>query len=1856
MRTPSGILHVVDFKTSQIVSNIQPKDYWDDKRHWEIKNNIDTLEFKVFDNTDHAATLRQQNLVLKEVRDGRIVPYVITEAEKDSDDRSVIAYASGEWIQLAKAGIINPQKIVGKTVNEFIDIALVGTKWKRGKTEYAGFHTMTIDEFIDPLKFLKDIASLFDLEIQYRAEVVGSQIVGRYVDMVKKRGRDTGKEVTLGKDLMGIKRIENSKNICTALLGFVKKEGGDFITISSINNGVPYLVDTDAFQRWNERGQHKFGFYTPETEQDITPQRLMTLMKTEIKKRVNTSVSYEVNAQSIGRVFGLAHELINEGDTIRIKDTGFTPKLYLEARAIAGDESFTDPSQDKYVFGDYRELVDQSEEWRRYYKQLVSQLGGKATQDYVDQLKLIAEKAEAEAAQAIIDADLADRAAQKAKEDAEYAKALADQINKDSANWQTVIKESTNAPTTGLVAGKSLWLDISKGKPGILKKWNGTTWEAIVPDTKQLEQDVQTWVNNELEKIKGDMEDLVDINWLNEQMKDKADKADTYTKTDVDTALNGKVSNSKYTTDQQGVLQKFENQQTQINQNAKDITLSATKTELSTVDGKVTTVDGKLNTTNGKVAGLEGDMVNVKKEASELKVEVGKISTSVSEVTGKVNGMKFGVENLLIRSKDNETPFWAITGNTKTAEKYLDTSVWSSTEAWSGLEYLTAYLRDQGVQKLQTDYTFSMYMRVVSPNSDKKVDVKFYCGSATDNGKTVANVGAAWQRVTHTFKWISTSDDRLRFEPINTATEIGATRFEYAAYQLEEGNIVSSYKPSSKDAFTSGGGNVIRNSSFDRGLMDWDYNNSTAKAKITVPQNPDLGSVLKIANAGAATDQYIGVKQQLIDLIPKSGQVGEQISISFFIKWNSAAANLNDDQFAVELQDTTDSNKPFVSNLYVTRTAVQQWRKVTHTFTVTKSFKNPQIVIWLRRNGDIEVSNFMLNRGNLPLEWSPSPMDRQLSGGTNLLLNSSGNNEFVKHKGAAKHFTNKATVTNVGDYIHMVCNDYTDSFYQFTDITSAKTEMYGFKADTNYVLSFEADTDSTDMNFVLFEYLSNGTLTEVNTKTFACVSNWRRYEVRFRTTAGITGLFFRLRFPKNAASNGKIFRFKKVQIEEGEIASDWNRNADDLTLNTEFVKKTSEIIQTVDGITQRVENTESGLTGVKSRVGVLETTSTGITARVTEVEKVNTAQGNTLTQQGQTITTHTSEINVLKNQITLTVSKDEAQGYVSAAGRENIIKNAVLSSVKYWGFHAGVSHDPTLNYKGYGVLKTVQSGLTVDSWRGAYTDRYPCVGGNYYVASAWAYRTTAMDRGASYEIQFFDKAGTRIGTAYSSITDANLPINTWKKFQTDEYKAPDNAVSMFFRFHVVRNGTLMISQPTLQAGKIASTDFYPSPFDYTNQEQLISDVSNKVNTSDYNQKVTQIDNRLTINEQGLDLKASKSEVYTQTQSDGRYAKDAYVKELEGRVQVTEKNILSTVKKGDIISSINQTAEQITIDVAKLAINAATIVKWLTAEGIDTNFISVRGDKITIDKNGVSIKMLDFLYEDERGMKTTVISKRNLISDHDFSSAIKKDIGNPDYWGFDGGYGLPWRANGNVVIEKNTALFNYEQMVNAARVDMYNYPETTVKNGIHPGNIYTLSAHFRCAMINGKRVTAKPQLHICYVTYRDNVHYDIWYESKLSFDAPSTYYGDIQRRSFTFTIPASYKPQEHAVVIKVESADANIGQGTAVCVSGVTLVSGKYASMYDWDRAAAERADGLQPFNKIAIGDANTNIGIAPDGYTLDISTNKEVKFYTNIRALQGVSLGGNAFQQWGHIRFADGNLGPGFYVNSPNGWKFNALG
>lgn len=1467
MRTPNGILHVVDFKTEQIVSVIQPKDYWDDIRHWEIKNNVDMLEFRTFDGTPHAVTLQQQNLIVKEVRDGRMVPYVINnEVEKDSDDRSITVHASGAWSQIAKDGYIMPQRIESKTVNELIDMALIGMKWKRGVTEYAGFHTITIDEIIDPLTFLKKIAALFDLEIQYRVEVVGSQITGWYVDMIKKRGRETGKEVELGKDLIGVKRIEHSRDICTALVGFVKGEGDKILTVESINNGLPYITDSDAFQRWNERGKHKFGFYTPETEdQNMTPQRLMTLMKTEFKKRVNTSVAYEVEAASIGRVFGLAHELVNEGDTIKIKDTGFTPKLYLEARVIAGDESFTDPTQDKYVFGDYREIVDSNEELRKLYNKVLASLGNKANKELLEQLEKLAEEAKKESGQAV--------------KESQAAKEISEKLKENIEDNMVDIIEAKNQPTTGLKPNKTLWRDISNGKPGILKIWTGTAWESVVPDTGPLQKSIKD-AEKDINTLKDTVKDLPDTTWLNQQLEGKADKDGTYTKDWVNNNLIGK---QVYETNRKGDIEKLTETTTIAERTAKEIINKAEKTEVITLSDNLKQVTQTANTA---------------KQTAESN------TNTITSLQTTVNNISVGSINL---------------------------------------------------------------------------------SSGSETGLNKQNMTGTW------------SDSK----------------------QMTVSDKVN-------------------------------YRNKT-------------------------------------------------FTISFLFTGKMTKINTNC-WFGVETAITYADGE-------------QEWKSI-------------------RADGKLSLN----------VEYKDEPL---------------------------------------------------------------------------YVMFKTKDKDVTKITFYYSGRNIDGNLNSHHAK-----------------------------------------------FEEGNIRTTWQAANEEITSKSDFTKTTNEIKQTLETNSQTISKVQQDQSTMQTTLNeVKQTTDSNSLNIKTLIE--------TQTDQGKLIQENKNEITQTKDSLSSKISEKQMKAYMGALGSTNLlfntefkkktvdangnVTNEVASTDKWTiaGVVSGATVTPVTDrrHDGYNAVRIENTGVAANSWTGIAQSIGASQNSGDYVLSAWVYVVdkNLLDQGACVKLQFFN-GSTALGYEQTEIKE--LLVNGSWILVSVTIKAPDVPVTRLQGdIWVRRNGTMWVSQPQIQQGKEPSV-YMPNPKDITNYKELVDLVADKIAKSDFDTITKNMQTEIRQNTEEIGFRAKATEVYSKKDADNKFA---YVVDMEAAFTVTNQNINSRVKQGDIISAINQTAEKITIDVGKLNINADTVVTWLTAKGINADLITIKNSKITINKDGVDVSMADFLYQDERGLRTTVLSKRNLVIDHDFSSTPKKVmVGNTSYSQFE--MGKFWRPNGNVVIENNTYNFDYERMVNATRVDMFNYPEITVKNGIHPGNVYTLSAHFRCATINGKRVTARPQLHVCYVTYRDNVHYDIWYESKLSFDAPSTFYGDIQRRAFTFTVPTNYKPGEHAIVIKVESADGDISKGTAVCASGVQLVTGKYPSMYEWQAQSAEIYSGMMPIDSLEFGNDHGFISVAQDRQTFDFGGKLDAKFHNNIRAVQGVNLGGNAFQGWGHIRFVDGNRGVGFYVNNANGWQFNALG
>ena len=502
MRKISGELHIIDYKTQQVIASMQPSEYVADNRHWELQNNVDTLDVTILENSKYQAYLQQQNLIVKETRPGVLVPYVITEIEKDTSNKTITIFASGEWVLMGSDDFIKPQKFESMTPEQYIDFATKKTDWERGIIEVTGKRTMTAKEFVAPLSLLSQLPGLFEKkgELRYRVELRGANTIKRKIDFIERRGADKGKEITVGKDLSSVRRTENSEAIITALIPYVMGQDTDgneeIITIESVNNGLPYIVDEDAFQRWNRNGKHRFGFYTPDTDnKNMEPSRLLQLSKTELKKRIETIVSYEVDAYDISRIPGFSHEAVNEGDTIHIKDITLTPPLYLEARVIAGDESHKDNRATKYKFGNYREIVDPNAELRKLYQRILSSLQDKVPKDIFDELvnrvgdtELTSEEAK----------KLAEKAEKESKVAKDLAEATVDYIEKNTAN---VIEQPT-APTEGLKDGKTIWVDNSDPNNRVMKLWKNGAWVRITPDTKALE-DAVTHISDAVGDVAG---------------------------------------------------------------------------------------------------------------------------------------------------------------------------------------------------------------------------------------------------------------------------------------------------------------------------------------------------------------------------------------------------------------------------------------------------------------------------------------------------------------------------------------------------------------------------------------------------------------------------------------------------------------------------------------------------------------------------------------------------------------------------------------------------------------------------------------------------------------------------------------------------------------------------------------------------------------------------------------------------------------------------------------------------------------------------------------------------------------------------------------------------------------------------------------------------------------------------------------------------------------------------------------------------------------------------------------------------------------------------------------------------------
>ncbi len=335
----------------------------------------DTCTLTIPATHEDAAYVTDGAYLLYQDRDGYWQEYRITRPQRVDGDGSTIT-AEGEHAFCELQGEwLDDVRPTSTTAASAVSQVLGGTRWQLGQAENLGAASCRIYK-TSVLAGLVAVATAWSGELRFRLQVVGGVIVGRYVDILARRGADTGKRFELTKDLGQIKQTIDRSGIYTALVGRgkgVEVDGGsesedpaygrrlEFDEVAwAVASGDP--VDKPAGQNWvgddaaaaayGPAGRHIRGCVKFD---DITDAgELLTATWEALQAAKTPNVTYEMDVLVLEGLTGYEHEAVRLGDTVRVINTSVTPAITGEARVIALDVSIPSTSTDnKVTLGNY---------------------------------------------------------------------------------------------------------------------------------------------------------------------------------------------------------------------------------------------------------------------------------------------------------------------------------------------------------------------------------------------------------------------------------------------------------------------------------------------------------------------------------------------------------------------------------------------------------------------------------------------------------------------------------------------------------------------------------------------------------------------------------------------------------------------------------------------------------------------------------------------------------------------------------------------------------------------------------------------------------------------------------------------------------------------------------------------------------------------------------------------------------------------------------------------------------------------------------------------------------------------------------------------------------------------------------------------------------------------------------------------------------------------------------------------------------------------------------------------------------------------------------------------------------------
>lgn len=319
-------IHVLDFNDN-IIDFISQSDgaLINAEMSMNVEEKTETFDFTI-ENT-RAEKLRERNRIIAQDNNGIFREFIIIHITDNFDGTTEIECNASYLEDLKTAKPIKPSKFEAHTTTQALLKTLADTGWEvSDDTEYGGNRTTSWTSHTNPFDLIYMLCTTYSMVPEFYIELSAHSVEHRYVSITKPKNLFKGKEITKGKDLTGMTRTIDLSEVKTALLavGPEKEDGSRIETV---------VVDDEAQEIFGLPNRYIWDVYEPESnDENMTLERLTTLAKTELNKRNQAAISYEVSSTDIHKYYN--DVTVHLRDIVRVKDRDFRPPLYIEAEVI----------------------------------------------------------------------------------------------------------------------------------------------------------------------------------------------------------------------------------------------------------------------------------------------------------------------------------------------------------------------------------------------------------------------------------------------------------------------------------------------------------------------------------------------------------------------------------------------------------------------------------------------------------------------------------------------------------------------------------------------------------------------------------------------------------------------------------------------------------------------------------------------------------------------------------------------------------------------------------------------------------------------------------------------------------------------------------------------------------------------------------------------------------------------------------------------------------------------------------------------------------------------------------------------------------------------------------------------------------------------------------------------------------------------------------------------------------------------------------------------------------------------------------------------------------------------------------